>query len=101
MRLGVIPGNLFERAFIAAGLIPIGLTEGYAPAYGRALLVAADLGVFDAIGPDGASASEVATACGTDARATEKLLNLLATMRYLRRRNGRRGTPLLRQPARR
>jgi len=89
MRLGVIPGNLFERAFIAAGLIPIGLTEGYAPAYGRALLVAADLGVFDAIGPDGASAREVATACGTDARATEKLLNLLASMRYLRRRNGR------------
>jgi SAM-dependent methyltransferase len=89
MRYGVIPGNLFERAFIAAGLIPIGLTEGYAPAYGRALLVAADLGVFDAIGPDGASATEVATTCGTDARATEKLLNLLATMRYLQRRDGR------------
>ena len=89
MRYGVIPGNLFERAFIAAGLIPVGLTEGYAPAFGRALLVAADLGIFDAIGRDGASAAQVATACGADVRATEKLLNLLASMRYLHRRDGR------------
>ena len=36
----------------------------------------------------GRSAKEVADACKTDPRATEKLLNLLVTMRYLRHRDG-------------
>jgi SAM-dependent methyltransferase len=89
MRVGVIPGNLLERVALAAGLLPAALTEGYAPAFGRALALAADIGVFDAIGPAGATAAEVAASCATDPRATEKLLNLLVTMRYLRHGAGR------------
>lgn len=89
MRYGVIAENLVERALIGAGMLPIGLTEGYAPAYGRALAVAADLGVFDAIGQAERTAAEVAATCGTDVRATEKLLNLLSGMRYLTVREGR------------
>jgi SAM-dependent methyltransferase len=40
--------------------------------------------MFDAIGSESRSADAVASACGTDQRATEQLLNLLVTMRYLR-----------------
>jgi SAM-dependent methyltransferase len=44
--------------------------------------------MFEAIRDGASSAEQVAAACGTDARATERLLNLLFTMRYLDFRDG-------------
>jgi len=80
--------NPLESAILAAGLVPVPMLEGYAPVYARAITTATKLGVFDAL-PDGdRSAIAVAATCQTDARATEKLLNLLVTMRYLRHRDG-------------
>jgi hypothetical protein len=85
MRVGLMAENPLESA---TGIVPIAMLEGYAPAYSRAVLTATRLGVFDALKDRGRSAQDVADACRTDSRATEKLLNLLVTMRYLRYRGG-------------
>jgi predicted O-methyltransferase YrrM len=84
MRYGVTANNALERGLMAVGMLPTAMTEGYAPAYARAVVVATERGMFDAIGRASRSAEAVAAACGTDARATEKLLNFLATMGYLK-----------------
>lgn len=88
MRVGLMAENPVESAVMATGLVPIAMLEGYAPVYSRALLVATRLGIFEALGEGAAIAEAVARTAGTDPRATEKLLNLLVTMRYLRYRNG-------------
>jgi len=88
MRVGLMAENPLERAIFASGIVPMAMLEGYAPAYSRAILTATRLGIFDALKDGGRSAKEVADACKTDPRATEKLLNLLVTMRYLRYRDG-------------
>jgi SAM-dependent methyltransferase len=89
MRLGLIPENMLDRIATAFGLgPPPAMTEAYAPLYARAIVVATEMGIFEAIGSGRASAASVAAACGTDPRATERLLNLLVTMRYLRYRDG-------------
>lgn len=54
--------------------------------------------MFDALSAGPRTAQTITSSCGTDARATEKLLNLLVTMRYLRSRDG---TYRLRRHARR
>jgi len=84
MRVGLMAENPLERAVLASGIVPIAMLEGYAPVYSRAILVATRLGIFDALGKGPRSAASVAETCQTDPRATEKLLRLLVTMRYLR-----------------
>ncbi|MGO9640028.1 MAG: methyltransferase [Candidatus Acidiferrales bacterium] len=53
----------------------------------RAILTGIELNIFAAIG-DGATASQVAAKIGTDARATEMLLNALAAMGLLTKTDG-------------
>ena len=89
MRLGLMAENPLEWLLLRAGLIPVAMTEAYAPLYGRAIAVATEYGVFDAIGTGEATAQQVAAGCGLDRRGTEKLLNLLVTMRYVRVRQER------------
>jgi SAM-dependent methyltransferase len=88
MRVGLMAENPVESAVMASGMVPAAMLEAYAPVYARSIVLATKLGVFDALGDGGRSAAAVAEAIGTDARATEKLLNLLVTMRYLRHRGG-------------
>ena len=88
MRYGVIAEGPLERTLLASDLAPTAMVEGYGPLYARAIVIATELGMFDAIGRGGLSAEAIASSCGTDARATEKLLNLLTTMRYLKVRDG-------------
>lgn len=85
MRYGVTTGNPAEWILLATGLAPKALIEGYAPAFARALVLATEMGVFETLAPGQRTAGEVAAGCGTDARATRKLLDLLAAMHYLRR----------------
>lgn len=99
MRFGMIGDNPIEKAVLASGLIPTPMVESYAMVTTRALLAAARAGLFEAIGDGVTTAGELAARCGTDPRATEKLLNLLAGMRYVRA--GRDGTYRLRRVARR
>lgn len=88
MRYGVIAESLLERGLLATGLAPTAMTEGYGPLYARAIVVATELGVWDAIDDGALSADAVAAKVGTDTVATARLLNLLVTMRYLRHANG-------------
>jgi SAM-dependent methyltransferase len=88
MRFGLIAETLIDRLGLATGFPPAAMTETYAPLHARAIVAASELGMFDAISDDGASAADVATVCGTDPRATERLLNLLVTQRYLAYRDG-------------
>ena len=88
MRVGLMAENPLETAIIASGLVPVAMLEAYSPVYARAMVAGTKLGVFEALRDGGRSAQAVAESCGTDGRATEKLLNLLVTMRYLRHRGG-------------
>jgi SAM-dependent methyltransferase len=88
MRVGLMAENPVESAVLASGMVPAPMLEAYSPMYARAIVVATKLGVFDALRAGGRSASSVAEMCGSEPRATEKLLNLLVTMGYLRHRDG-------------
>ncbi len=99
MRYGLIGDNPLEKAVIASGVLPAPMLDGYAMVNTKALVVAARAGVFDALAEGPMNAASVAERCGTDPRATEKLLNLLAGMRYLRA--SRHGTYRLSRSARR
>lgn len=63
------------------------LANGYAES--KTLLVANDLGLFTAIGPDGSRAEELATSCGTTREGMTLLLKSLAGLGLLRLKAGR------------
>jgi 2-polyprenyl-3-methyl-5-hydroxy-6-metoxy-1,4-benzoquinol methylase len=83
MRFGVIPQNLLERVVLASGLVPTPMLDTYALGWSRVIMAATQLNLFEALADGALSADEVAARCGTDARATEKLLNVLVGLRYL------------------
>jgi SAM-dependent methyltransferase len=85
VRYGIIAEGTIERIGLASGQVPIPMLEPYGAGFARTLMVATKLGVFEALADAPLSASAVAGRCGTDARATEKVMNLLVGMRYLRR----------------
>ena len=99
MRFGMIGDNPIEKAVLASGLLPTPMLEGYAMVTTRALLAAVRAGLFDALADGPATPGDIAAGCGTDPRATEKLLNLLVAMRYVRA--GRDGTYRLTRLSRR
>ncbi len=77
-----------QRAKEASGALPDDLNQTLrAYMESRALLTAIELDVFTAVG-SGATADEVARKIGTHARATEMLLNALAAMGMLAKRDG-------------
>ncbi len=83
-------GKMFaaRRAREAAGVLPDDLNERIrAFQESRAVLTALELDVFTAVG-DGAGAVEVAASLGADPRATEMLLNALASLSLLVKREG-------------
>jgi SAM-dependent methyltransferase len=80
--------NPLERAVLATGLVPVAMLESYSPAYARTITTATRLGMFEALSGGARSAKVVAETCQTDPRATEKLLNLLVTMKYVGYRGG-------------
>ena len=88
MRYGLVAENPFEWAVLASGIVPTPLIDAWAAAFSRALVAATDVGVFEALKDGPQPASAVADACGTDPRATERLLNLLVSLRHLRERDG-------------
>jgi SAM-dependent methyltransferase len=84
MRIGAIPENLIEMILAMTGSVPTPLLDTLqAILRARAIMVATKLGLFEALKEKPASADEVAAQIGTDARATEKLLNSLVGSRYL------------------
>jgi len=55
----------------------------------RAIMAAAELGIFEAIGKQSRTVEEIATACGTHPQSTMQLLNCLVGVGYLRCSGGK------------
>jgi SAM-dependent methyltransferase len=90
MRLGTIGETLLERIALRVGLVPVPLIETFGGMLvSRTIMAATKLGVFAALEPAPLTAEEVAAHCGTDPRATGKLLFALAGHGYLRFDRGR------------
>jgi predicted O-methyltransferase YrrM len=89
MRYGLVATNPIERMALATGLVPTALIDTYAAAFGEAILVATERGLFEALRDGPLDSAAVAARAGTEPKATDKLLNLLTSMRYLRWADGR------------
>jgi SAM-dependent methyltransferase len=57
--------------------------------HSRVLLTAYELGLFSALGQERMTSAEVASALGTDRRATDRLMNALAVLGLLNKEEGR------------
>jgi SAM-dependent methyltransferase len=92
MKLGALPENPLELAALAARLAPTPLLDTLiALLLAHSVLAATQLGVFETLASGPLTAEAVAERCGTEPRATEKLLGALAGAGYLRFRAGRFG----------
>lgn len=90
MRLGVTSANPLIWALSAVGWLPSPLLVAFwGMESGRALIVATDIGLFDALQDGPRSATELATAIECDPHGTETLANALTGFGYLKRRDGR------------
>ena len=99
VRIGAIPENPLEAIVARLNVAPRPMLETQmAFTLARVVMVGVKLGVFDALAHGNATAEEVARQCGTDPRATEKLLFTLAAARYLTASGASYGlTPLSRK----
>ena len=94
MRVGASPEGLFERLALTLNLAPKPLVDTQvAFNAARAIMSAAKLGIFEALGRGQKRAVEVAESCATDPRATEQLLNCLVGIGYARYARGRYAMP--------
>jgi 2-polyprenyl-3-methyl-5-hydroxy-6-metoxy-1,4-benzoquinol methylase len=85
MKLKIQPEGLFERIALWFNLAPTPLVDTQvAFNAARAIMAAAELGIFEALGKDPKSAEAAAKSAGTDPLATKNLLNCLVGVGYLR-----------------
>ncbi|MBI3183260.1 MAG: methyltransferase domain-containing protein [Myxococcales bacterium] len=90
MRIGPIPENFLERAVSMLGLFPDPLvTVMWGMTVSRAVIAAARLGLFDAIGEGEKDAGEIASATRCNPASLEALLKALNGFGFLVRRRGR------------
>ncbi len=90
MRLGLRPDSVAERAALGLGLVPTPFLHTHpALLLARALMVATERGVFEALAEASLPAERVAEACGTHPAATAALLDALVGSEYLRRQDER------------
>jgi 2-polyprenyl-3-methyl-5-hydroxy-6-metoxy-1,4-benzoquinol methylase len=99
VRLGPIPENPIERVVARLNAAPRPLFDTQiAFTLARLVMAGTKLGVFEAVGTGTRTPGEVAEVCGTDPRATEKLMFALAGAGYLTERDGSyRTTPVVRK----
>jgi SAM-dependent methyltransferase len=90
MKIGLGAESPTERLALTLRLAPTPMFHTLFPMVAaRALLVGTKLGVFEVLGQDPLTAAGVAAKLGTEPAATEKLLNALTGLGYLRAaRNG-------------
>lgn len=90
MKLRIQAENLLEWAALKLNLAPTPLVDTQAAFNAaRAIMAAAELGVYEAVGGGARTAEEVAAACRTHGEATRQLLDCLVGVGYLRWRGGR------------
>jgi SAM-dependent methyltransferase len=85
MKFEVRAESPVERLALRLGLVPKPFFHTVMPMLvARAVLVGSKLGVFEALKQKPLTAAQVATRLGTECEATQKLLNALAMLGYLR-----------------
>jgi SAM-dependent methyltransferase len=85
MRIGAVAETLLERVAILFRLGPRPLLETHGTLLlAQAIMVGTRLGVFETLAAAPLRAGEVASRCGTEERATAKLLGVLEATGYLR-----------------
>ena len=90
MRIGAVGENLLERLAVRLRLGPRPLLETHATLLlAQALMVATKAGLIEALAAAPLTPREAAARCGSDERATAKLLGALAATGYVRPRRGR------------
>jgi SAM-dependent methyltransferase len=89
VRLDAVGENPVERLIARTNIAPRPLLHTQmAYTLARVIMAATRLGIFEALDDQPARAAELAERCGTDARATEKLLFTLAAAGYAEARDG-------------
>ena len=89
MKIKNQPENLLEWIALKANLAPTPLIDTQvAFNAARAIMAAAELGVYETIGRTSKTADEIATACNTHPEATKHLLNALVGIGYFKWSNG-------------
>ncbi|GAB3333150.1 methyltransferase [Larkinella ripae] len=85
MRLTVTPETLLEWIALQINLVPLPLLHAQIfPIVGKAVLEAADKGVFEAVNQGKQSVADIATACNLHPKPLRELLDLLTVLGYLR-----------------
>src|SRR6185437_12206417 len=85
MKYGMIPEGMAERVALRMGRIPAPVIDVlYGPLQARAIMAAANVGVFDALAKGPAGAADLAVALRVDAGCLEALLRTLVHAGYLR-----------------
>lgn len=90
MKLQVQAENPMEWIALKMNLAPVPMlqTQTYFTV-ARAIMAAAELGIFEALGEGGKTAEEVAAICKTHLRSTQQLLDCLVGLNYVRFSGGR------------
>ena len=89
MKIKIQPENPLEWVALKMNLAPTPLVDTQiAFNAARAIMAAAELGIYEAIGKNAKTADEIAAACNTNAHATKQLLNCLVGMGYLKWSDG-------------
>lgn len=84
MRFGAKPDDFFERMALAANMVPTPLVDTQlAYSLARTVMVAAKLGVFEALARGHSDVEALARVCDADHLGMEKLVNALVGARYV------------------
>ncbi|MEC4814643.1 MAG: methyltransferase [Scytonema sp. PMC 1069.18] len=100
MRIGLVPENLVEWVALRLGYVPTPSIETHAPfVLARSIIVATQMGVFEAIKSERLNSEEIALLCGAHPGALRKLLGVLESAGYLKidRQNRYSLTPVVRK----
>lgn len=85
MRIKIVPENLAERIALAFNLAPVPLLDTQvAFTAARAIMAAADTGIFEALGKGRKTSAQVADQCKLNAVAAKHLLDCLVGIGYLK-----------------
>jgi 2-polyprenyl-3-methyl-5-hydroxy-6-metoxy-1,4-benzoquinol methylase len=89
MKIKNQPENILEWIALKANLAPIPLIDTQvAFNAARAIMAAAELGIYEAIGKNSKTADQVSSLCNTHSEATRHLLDALVGIGYLQWSNG-------------
>jgi 2-polyprenyl-3-methyl-5-hydroxy-6-metoxy-1,4-benzoquinol methylase len=90
MKLGTVADNFLERLALLSGMLRPGTFEcWFGIMLARTIMAATKLDVFENLAAGPLTVEEVAKRCGTNPRATEKLLNALVGVGCIQVRGGR------------